>query len=46
MKYVITFILGAVCGIAAFIFKYDGIRKKKMARWVERIKKGVKADAR
>lgn len=26
--------------------KYDQIRKKKMARWVERIKKGVKADAR
>ena len=26
--------------------KYEGIRKKKMARWVERIKKGVKADAR
>lgn len=26
--------------------KYDGIRKKKMARWVERIKKGVKALAR
>ena len=26
--------------------KYDGIRKKKMARWVERIKKGVKGNAR
>ena len=26
--------------------KYEGIRKKKMARWVERIKKGVKALAR
>lgn len=26
--------------------KYESIRKKKMARWVERIKKGVKADAR
>ena len=26
--------------------KYEGIRKKKMARWVERIKKGVKAGAR
>ena len=26
--------------------KYEGIRKKKMARWVERIMKGVKADAR
>ena len=46
MKYVITFILGAVCGIAAFIFKYDGIRKKKMARWVERIKKAGGSHAR
>lgn len=26
--------------------KYEGIRKKKMARWVERIKKGVKGNAR
>lgn len=26
--------------------KYEGIRKKKMARWVERIQKGVKALAR
>lgn len=26
--------------------KYEGIRKKKMARWVERIRKGGKADAR
>ena len=26
--------------------KYEGIRKKKMARWVDRIKKGVKAGAR
>lgn len=26
--------------------KYEGIRKKKMARWVERIQKGVKAGAR
>ena len=26
--------------------KYEGIRKKKLARWVERIKKGGKADAR
>lgn len=26
--------------------KYEGIRKKKMARWVERIKKGVEALAR
>lgn len=26
--------------------KYEGIRKKKMARWVERIKKGGKAGAR
>ena len=25
---------------------YEGIRKKKMARWVERIQKGVKAGAR
>ena len=26
--------------------KYEGIRKKKMARWVDRIKKGVKGNAR
>ena len=26
--------------------KYEGIKKKKMARWVERIKKGVKVNAR
>ena len=26
--------------------KYEGIRKKKMARWAERIQKGVKAGAR
>lgn len=26
--------------------KYDSIRKKKMARWVERIQKGVKVSAR
>lgn len=26
--------------------KYEGIRKKKMARWVERIRKAVKSDAR
>lgn len=26
--------------------KYEGIRKKKMARWVDRIRKGVKAGAR
>lgn len=26
--------------------KYEGIRKKKMARWVERIRKGGKGDAR